>query len=132
MSFPSFSRSMGGPTTPPEPAQSNNDPRESFTPSDALLNTSSEITTPFCPAVVDGRGPELPSSAVEIVTKDSTLSIFEEAEAESQLTIRGEAKKLISERLAERNRLRMLLEKSENELAKLLKKTPAEIAALRY
>jgi hypothetical protein len=119
MSFPSFGRFTGGPTTPPEPAQSNNDPRESFTPGDALLNTGSEITTPACPAV-------------EIVTKDSTLSIFEEAEAEAQLTTRGEAKKLISERLKERNRLRMLLEKSESELAKLLKKTPEEIAALRY
>jgi len=98
---PSFGCLIGGSTTPPEPAQSINDPRESFTD-------------------------------VEIVTIDSTLSIFEEAEAESQLTIRGEAKKLISERLQERNRLRVLLAKAETELAKLLKKTPEEIAALRY
>ncbi len=114
MSFPSFNRSMGGPTTPPEPAQSDNDPRECFISSESLpVGLESSIT---------------PS---ELITKDSTLSIFEEAEAESKLTIRGEAKKLIAERLQERNRLRVLLAKAENELAKLLKKTPEEIAALR-
>ncbi len=119
MSFPSFSRSMGGPTTPPEPAQSDNDPRECFISSESLLN-------------VGDVGPELLITPSELITKDSTLAIFEEAEAESALTTRGEAKKLISERLTERNRLRMLLAKSESELAKLLKKTPEEIAALRY
>jgi hypothetical protein len=119
MSSPSFSRSMGGPTTPPEPAQSNNDPSECFISSESLLN-------------VGDVGPELLITPSELITKDSTLAIFEEAEAESALTTRGEAKKLISERLTERNRLRMLLAKSENELAKLLKKTPEEIAALRY
>jgi hypothetical protein len=68
----------------------------------------------------------------EIVAPDSTRGIYEEALAELTLSERDEAKKVIASRIKEVQRLRVTLAKAENELSKLLQKSPAEIALMRF
>jgi len=72
----------------------------------------------------------LPMTSVnpEVVPTTITESLYEEALAESQTTINQEAKKVIAQRINEINRTRTLLRVQEAALAKLLSKTPEEIA----
>jgi len=74
----------------------------------------------------------LPTSATEIVDPLSTRSIYEEALAESNVTVRDEAKKVIAQRIAEVQRTRTLLARQETDLAKLLKRSPEEIAMMNF
>lgn len=72
------------------------------------------------------------STATEIVDPNSTRGIYEEALAELCLTEREEAKQIIATRIREIQRLRALVTKAEADLAKLMQKTPAEIALMRF
>lgn len=94
---------------PPEPAACG------FTPPTEPADPASPTTT----------------TSTEIITADATISIYEEALAESRTTIRDEAKSVLAERIREVQATRTLLARQEAELAKLLKKTPEEIAMMK-
>jgi hypothetical protein len=70
--------------------------------------------------------------STEIVDPNSTRSIYEEALAELNVTERDEAKAVIASRIKEIQRMRTLLARAEADLAKLMEKTPAEIAMMRF
>jgi hypothetical protein len=72
-----------------------------------------------------------PAATSEIVSPDSTFSIYEEAIAETRTVVRDEAKAVLKQRIREVEQLRTTLARAEEELAKLLKKTPEEIASIR-
>ena len=71
-----------------------------------------------------------PCVTSEIVSPDSTFAIYEEALAETRTVVRDEAKEIIKQRILEVERLRTTLARAEEALAKLLKKTPEEIASI--
>lgn len=87
------------------------------------------------PAAASNEAPtarEVALAPTEIVAPDSTRGIYEEALAELTLSEREEAKQVIASRIKEIQRLRVVLAKAENDLGKLLQKTPAEIALMRF
>jgi hypothetical protein len=78
----------------------------------------------------DNTGPRLACDP-EIVSGDSTFALYQEAIAETQTVVRDEAKAILKQRICEVEQLRTTLARAEEELAKLLKKTPEEIASIR-
>jgi hypothetical protein len=70
------------------------------------------------------------TTATEIVTADDTFALYEEVLAEANVTIRDSAKEVIRQRAAEIHSTRTLLARQEADMAKLLKKTPDEIALM--
>lgn len=68
---------------------------------------------------------------VEVVDPNSTRAIYEEALAESLVTDREAAKSVILECIRQVESARMVLRAAEAKLAKLMEKTPAEIAMMR-
>jgi len=72
-----------------------------------------------------------PVTSSEVVSTDSTFAIYEEALAETRTVVRDEAKAVLKQRIREVEQLRTTLARAEEELAKLLKKTPEEIASIR-
>jgi hypothetical protein len=78
----------------------------------------------------DNTGPRLACDP-EIVSPDSTFTIYEEALAETRTVVRDEAKAILKQRIREVEQLRTTLARAEEELARLLKKTPEEIASIR-
>ena len=78
----------------------------------------------------DNTGPRLACDP-EIVSPDSTFAIYEEALAETRTVVRDEAKAVLTQRIREVEQLRTTLARAEEELAKLLRKTPEEIASMR-
>lgn len=72
------------------------------------------------------------SSSTELVDPNSTRGIYEEALAELCTSERDEAKAVIRSRIKEIQRMRVLLARAEADLAKLMQKTPSEIAMMRF
>lgn len=100
-------------------------PVTTMPPESASLNSGVDETsdpTPSSPTAV---------TSSEVVSPDSTFALYEEALAETQTVVRDEAKAIIKQRMLEIKRLRTTLARAEEELAKLLKKTPEEIASIR-
>jgi hypothetical protein len=83
-----------------------------------------------CEALPEPASPTTTTST-EIVTVDDTICLYKEALAETKTTVRDAAKDVIRQRIGEVEATRTLLAHQEADLAKLLKKTPAEIAMLR-
>jgi hypothetical protein len=87
------------------------------------------------PRPEEGAPPEhdnTPITSSEIISPDSTFAIYEEALAETRTIVRDEAKEVIKARIREVEQMRTTLARAETELAKLLKKTPEEIASTAY
>lgn len=72
-----------------------------------------------------------PAATAEVVDRNSTRALYEEALAESLVSDREAAKRVIAEQIRQVESARMVLAAAEAKLAKLLDKTPAEIAMMR-
>lgn len=68
------------------------------------------------------------AASIEIVAPDSTAALLQEVLDETTSVEREEAKKVIRRRIQEIKKTELLLEKMKEDLNKLLKKDPKEIA----
>jgi hypothetical protein len=99
--------------------------------SDEILDAPEPAAPQASPSDAAGDTALPPLTSTEIVSSNSTLALYEEAIAETRTVVRDEAKEIIKTRIRELERLRATTARAEAELAKLLQKTPEEIAATK-